>query len=198
MTQMWARMEDDAFDPFHDLIEEFETKCQDLATKPGYELEEINLYRDSSAGLHKLTVEWSSPDPAQLLLLQVKGLEFSLSAYLGKLGENQASFAWGFLASQLPEVFLSEYTTPFDLKIMDHNCAPPRLTFDFGGAASVERLDKKVFTEMGRGHWAHLMGLRHRATLDMSKYTALDLVLNTWMGFVHAIRENALLQKKLF
>lgn len=195
---MWLKEgQDNAFDPFHDLIEELEKKFHDLGNKPGYEQEVFTVSRGSSADMHKITIEWSNRDRAQLFLLQIRGLDFSLSANLGELTEVQASFTWGYLASQLPEVFFSGFTTPFDLKIMDHTCDPPRPIFDFGGAGSVSLLSgKNVFAEISRGHWAHLLGLRHRAALDMTKLTALNLVITTWFGFVQAIRENALLQEK--
>lgn len=199
MTEIWLEQaQDDEFDPLYDLIEEFEKRCQDLADNPRDKQQVLTVSKDTTAELHKITLEWSSQDSAQLLLLQIKGLEFSLSAYLGEIEEVQASFTWGYLSSQLPEVFFSDFTTPFDLKIMDHDSAPPRPIFDFGGAGSLDRQNMKVFTELGGGHWAHLIGLRHRAALDMTKFFALDLVLNSWMGFVQAIRENALLQKKFF
>jgi hypothetical protein len=130
----------------------------------------------------------------QLFVLRTIGFDFQLFAYLGNLNDEQASYMKGFLAGYLADVFWPLGPMPMDFDVYDHTSSrwlPEKDKIYFTHAPFEDNDKVRAFSEfLDEGHWAHLAGLRPAAARYMTEFIALELVLDTWIRFVQAIRHD--------
>lgn len=179
-------------DPYRDIISELVRSYEEESSIPWHwdaKGELVTVHKDDTSEQRMLILFEQGTRP-QLFILTTIALRFELVAYLGNLTEEQVSFMHGYLAAKLPSVVFPRGPMPMDFRVYDHNLDSWGFDQILFGKPFEDHEKVRAFGDfLNEGHWAHLTGLRPRAALDMTEFTALKLVFDTWVRFIVAIRE---------